>query len=243
METKVIEIKNATLVSTSGNPADPEPTTVLVIDAPMTLAMADILKCRYLYTLNDQPVKFEGSIKLPLELGEDEADLALEVPGGGKTTMRPLKIHNFKVSHENDLRLSVEFRSHFKGAADGQQINDFLHAVNKSEFTCWVGSTQGELFPEVLKGDGPAGGKRVDMSPSTGDSRQSGIDLALSEDRDTGCANCNTGIPMRSDGTDYHDNGYICRRKTVDPRQTLASAREANGGTHARKRRSEAAVQ
>ena len=43
--------------------------------------------------------------------------------------MHPLKIHNFRVSHINDLTLGIEFRSHFKGVADAQQINilSFIH--------------------------------------------------------------------------------------------------------------------
>ncbi len=206
-----MEIKGASIVSTSGNPADPEPTTVLVLEAPVTVDMADMLKCRYLYTLNDQPVKFEGSIKLPLELGEDEGELSLSLITGARVTLRPLKIHNFKVSHVNDLRLGVEFRAHFKGVADGQQINEFLHATNKTEFVCWVGSTQGELFADApAAGDGPAGGKRVNMSGAAEAAPIKGplVDAKPAKEK-TGCKACDAGIPMQETG-DSHVNGESC---------------------------------
>lgn len=219
METKTIEFKDAKITGTTGTPADPEPTTVLAIVAPIGPSIADVLKCRYLYTAKDQPVPFEGKITLPLGLGEDEGELTLETVEGSRDAYRPLKIYNFKISHVNDLRLEVEFRSHFKGIADSQRINDFLHAVNKGEFTCWVGSTQGELFPVETKEDGPAGGKRVDMSgPSTGE-------------EDTGCVSCNNSIAMGENGK--HVNGVKC---TVGVESgSLASARAASGGTHAKR--------
>lgn len=232
METKKIEIKGATIVSTSGNPAEGEPTTVLVITAPIGPSIADILKCRYLYTAKDQPVPFDGTIKLPLELGEDEAELSLDLPGGGRSTLRPFKIHNFKVSHINDLRMGLEFRSHFKGAADSQIVNDFLQAVNKGEFTCWVGSTQGELFPVETKTDGPHGGKKVDMSPKA-NGRSTG-------EPDTGCVSCNNSLPFMAGDDTKHANGVKCAANTEQG--TLASAREADGGTHAKRGRKGLAV-
>jgi hypothetical protein len=172
MITKSIDIKDATILSTAGHPADPEPTTVLVISAPLTVGLADALKCRDMsFTLNDNPRQFEGKFGLPLELGEADAEIVLPAFTGGVDTLRPFKIWKFRIGHETDLQLGVEFRAHFKGAADAQVIGDLLQSVNQDPFTVSIVSLQGELFAEKApetKGDGPAGGSRVDMSPVKG---------------------------------------------------------------------------
>lgn len=172
MVTKSIDIKDATILSTGGHPADPDPTTVLVLSAPLTVSLADALKCRDMsFTINNNARAFEGKFGLPLELGEADAEIVLPDSGGGRNTLRPHKIWKFRIGHETDLKLEVEFRAHFKGAADAQVIGDLLQEMNQCPFTVSIVSLQGELFgekPAETKGDGAAGGKRVDMSPVKG---------------------------------------------------------------------------
>lgn len=168
MVTKSIDIKDATILSTGGHPADPEPTTVLVLSAPLTVLLADALKCRDMsFTINNNARAFEGKFGLPLELGEADAEIVLPDSGGGRNTLRPHKIWKFRIGHETDLKLEVEFRAHFKGAADAQVIGDLLQGMNQSPFTVSIVSLQGELFGEKsaeTKDDGAAGGKRVVLS-------------------------------------------------------------------------------
>lgn len=168
MVTKSIDIKDATILSTGGHPADPEPTTVLVLSAPLTVLLADALKCRDMsFTINNNARAFEGKFGLPLELGEADAEIVLPDSGGGRNTLRPHKIWKFRIGHETDLKLEVEFRAHFKGAADAQVIGDLLQGMNQCPFTVSIVSLQGELFAEKVpetKGDGPAGGTRVVLS-------------------------------------------------------------------------------
>lgn len=53
-------------------------------------------------------------------------------------------------------------------------------------------------------------------------------------DDDTGCISCNNGLPFEDAAKTTHANGMACTRETDS--STLASAREAAGGTHAKKR-------
>lgn len=61
-----------------------------------------------------------------------------------------------------------------------------------------------------------------------------------SDDLDLGCVLCNNRIPIESPG--LHANGQPCTR-SKEGAATLASAREANGGTHAKRRGDSAGVQ
>jgi hypothetical protein len=101
------------------------------------------------------------------------------------------------------------------------------------EYLRLVGDHQGAMKVSYTKQEELA---LTASAASTGDPRQSGIDEALYDDRDTGCTSCNTGIPLM-DGTGKHDNGMKCTAEQEPSSSTLASAREADGGTHARKGR------
>lgn len=57
-----------------------------------------------------------------------------------------------------------------------------------------------------------------------------------SEERDTGCISCNNRIPFEDSENLRHSNGMACSRGGDGGSATLASAREAAGGTHAKKR-------
>jgi len=53
-------------------------------------------------------------------------------------------------------------------------------------------------------------------------------------DEDTGCISCNNSLPFEDAGKTRHANGMECTRESGS--STLSSAREAAGGTHAKKR-------
>lgn len=194
MVCKSIDIKGATIIQSATHPADPEPTTVLTVSAPLTVALGEALRCRdMVFTLNDNARKFDGKVGLPLELGEDDAEIVLPDSNGSVNTMRPHKIWKFRVGHETDLVLAVEFRAHFKGAADSQIIADLLQFVNQDTFTVSIVSTQGELFAE--KAEATNEGTKVDMSPKK---------------EKSGCKACDAGIPPKDNEGGLHVNGEDC---------------------------------
>lgn len=65
-------------------------------------------------------------------------------------------------------------------------------------------------------------------------------ELDLGEDlgeKDTGCIECNNGIPLAQGDPSMHDSGQPCMAYSGRTEPAIASAREAAGGTHQRKRR------
>lgn len=207
-------MKGCSIVGITGNPAEGEPTTVLILSAPLTLEMADAMRCRdMVYTVNDNARPFEAKIGLPLELGEGDVEVVLPTSNGSVERLRPYKLWKVKVGHATPITLEVVMRLHFKGAADGQVIKDLLDTWNQDTFQTIVESLQGELFAEKAPPATDAGGKRVDMSPT---------DATAADDGDQ------PGLP----GAAAEELA-----QEVEGAGTLASATQMAGGTTAKLRK------
>lgn len=222
MVCKSIDIPGITILAVGGHPADPEPTTVLTLTAPLTVKLAEALRCKDMaFTLNDNARKFDGKFGLPLELGEDDAEIVLPDANGSRNTLRPHKIWKFRVGHETDLQLAVEFRAHFKGAADSQLINDLLQFVNQDTFGVSIVSTQGELFAEKAEASGD--GTKVDMSPKPAKAK-------------TACKDCDAGIPLMETDDGAHVNGNDCKNFAAPAAPTMADKKRAKAEEEEKKR-------
>ncbi len=70
-----------------------------------------------------------------------------------------------------------------------------------------------------------------ELDLAAGDSKPAADD---DSEEDTGCISCNNSLPFEDAAKTTHANGMACTREKDS--STLASAREAAGGTHAKKR-------
>jgi hypothetical protein len=201
---------------------------VLIASAPLTAEQAEIMGCREMFfTEKGVAREFEGQVGIPLILKDTELKL-------GDEPYRPDMITKFKVGHdgddENDITLYVTFRAHFTGHGNLGHLFDFVLKKNKGEFAVTMEPLQQQLFPE--KDGAPA---------PVIDGKGKGIGRAAAEEsgeKDTGCVACNNDIPMGA-VPGRHASGAECTREQGP---ALASAREANGGTHAKRRRGPEAV-
>lgn len=227
MTSKQIELNGTTIVQLAHYPGENEPTHVLTLHAPLTLALAEFLKCKDLaFDVHDQPRKFEGKIGLTHEL----EDVEIKMPGfmGTSDPMRPTKVWKFRISRDTELALGLDFRAHFKGIAEQTILNDLLTQFNKEEFDFQIVSLQGELFPEQPVHDGS--GTRVDMSAAESESDDEPQESdAAEEDKipDDLCVSCENSIPLNPPPHgDFHTNGLKCKRANE---AALASATQVNG--------------
>lgn len=97
-------------------------------------------------------------------------------------------------------------------------LGQYIRRVGRHQGACKVSYTKQEELPLTAQN-----------SPSNEAKKEE------SEETDTGCVPCNNDLPMESPGV--HVNGAKCTRHSLQEASTLATAREAAGGTHARKRR------
>lgn len=217
MTTKQIELNGTTIVQLAHYPGESEPTHVLTLHAPLTLALAEYLKCKDLaFDLNDQPRKFEGKIGLTHEL----EDIEIKMPGfmGSVDPLRPTKVWKFRISRDTEMALGLDFRAHFKGIAEQAILNDLLMQFNKEEFDFAIVSLQGELFPEQPIHDGS--GTRVNMSAKQEDSTD---EPEEADEDDTLCVSCENAIPAFNG---VHENGVRCKQANAAP---LASVIQMGG--------------
>lgn len=188
-----LKLHKCTIESKEWFPKNPEPTTVLVIEAPLTTVIADVLKCRAMaFSLNDEPNRFEGGFGLEHEVSEVE--IKVSAPGGGLISLFPKVVKKFRIEHDSKDNLMVKLRAHFSGYSDA--ITKWCDETNTKEFEFLLLSLQGELFEVPAKGDGPEGGTRVDMSPA-GDGPE------------PTCMPCAAGVPLR-DGELIHTDLRPC---------------------------------
>lgn len=219
MTTKQIELNGTTIVQLAHYPGETEPTHVLTLHAPLTLALAEFLKCKDLaFDIHDQPRNFEGKIGLTHEL----EDVEIKMPGfmGSVDPLRPTKVWKFRISRDTELALGLDFRAHFKGIAEQTILNDLLSQFNKEEFDFSIVSLQGELFPEQPVHDGS--GTRVEMS--SGPQEDSTDEPEEAEEDDTLCVSCENAIPAFNG---VHENGVKCKTANAAP---LASVIQMGGG-------------
>lgn len=159
-----LELNKCTIVDKDWYPKNPEPTTVLVIQVPLTPSIADVLKCRNMaYNLNDVPNQFEGTFGLPYKLVDVE--LKLSEQNGSLLSFMPNLITKLRIGHDAKDNLMLTLRAHFYGHGYAEALNDWANATNTKEFEACLVSLQGNLFELAeKKGDGAAGGTRVNMS-------------------------------------------------------------------------------
>lgn len=215
MTTKQIELEDVSIVTLARYPGEKEPTFVLVLHAPLTMALADALKCKDLaFNLNDLPREFDGKISLKHEL----SDVEIKFDGylGG---LKPTKLWKFRVSRDTELKLGLDLRAHFRGKEDGKILNDVADHFGQEDFGLFIGSLQGELFPTAPVQDGS--GTRVEMS--SGPQEDSTDEPEEAEEDDTLCVSCENAIPAFNG---VHQNGVKCKTANAAP---LASVAQING--------------
>jgi hypothetical protein len=202
MTTKQLEVKEASIVTLNRYPGEKEPTFVLTLHAPLTMALAESLKCKDLaFNLNDLPRDFDGKIGLKHEL----ADIEIKFDGylGG---LRPTKLWKFRISRDTELNLGLDLRIHFRGKEDGRIINDVADHFNQDKFGLFIRSLQGELFAPTPTG----------QEDSTDDPEEA-------EEDDMLRVSCENAIPAFNG---VHENGIKCKTANAAP---LASVTQING--------------
>jgi hypothetical protein len=246
-----LKLSNAYFDSLTKFPKDPEPSRVLVITAPLTPTIAEVLQRRdMIYDINDNPRKFEGGFVVESELVDVEIKLGRL--NGALLPLSPKAIRKFRVGHDAKENLTLTFRVHFVGYGD--VLDEWTDEINNKAFDVVIMSRQGELFSHDDKpADGEAGGTRVDMSGGDGDSSamddmianvaraEAGPrddDQLLTEfgpDDDSNiCTACRLRIPFEdAPENTTHVTGPRCSRNVSS--STLSPA-ALSGGTHQSKR-------
>jgi hypothetical protein len=157
-----LNLTKCSIVTRDWYPKDPEPTTVLVVEAPLTTVIADVLKCRAMaFNLNDEPNRFEGGFGLEHEVSDVE--IKVSTPNGALVSLYPTVVKKFRIGHDAKDNLTITLRAHFSGYSAA--ITEWCEETNCREFEFSLLALQGNLFDEPAKVDGPDGGKRVDMTP------------------------------------------------------------------------------
>ena len=119
---------------------------VLVISAPITPEMAEILNIAWVFDSHGNPQRFEGAVKLAEgELSGPTLTLA------GKVTA-PVEIKTEKIAHfavfkvEDALHLRMRAHLQDKGVEGIVSLLEFLAALNKQPYTATVIEAQGSLL-------------------------------------------------------------------------------------------------
>jgi hypothetical protein len=204
-----LKLKDATIVNLTKYPGEEACTQVLVLAALLTPPIAEKLKCREAcYTDEGVPRKFDAYPSPAVRISG--ADVLM-----GDTSARANLIHKFKIAQpkaggETDTSLELRMRLHFDGHLP---LGDFLDSQNKQPFLLSINARQEDL--------------------DFGDQAEEAEAETDEAEPDTGCVACNNDIPMGIGNR--HVTGAKCT-KPAESEPALASAREAAGGTHQRKR-------
>lgn len=229
-----LKLNDCKIVELTKYPKSPEPSRVLVITLPLKPTVAQALKCHDMcYDINENQRKFEGAFGFDYDLADVE--IRLQNSKAAIVPLSPKAIKKFRIGHDAKDNLTLTFRCHFVGYGDA--LEEWSDDINDKAFDCSILSLQGELFPEMTadpKGDGPAGGKKVDMSGKkeeagepTGSKEADDVLEEFGPD-DGPCISCNNRIPYEDPDKTTHANGMRCSRSAG---ATLASA-STSGGTH-----------
>jgi hypothetical protein len=155
-------LKDAETVSLTHTKVTDGTTTVLLVKGPLTLELADVLRCRnQCYNLNDNPYPSLKSLSLEHEISSCE----LSALGIG---LQPTIVTGFTIRPDEaaqaDARLELHFRLKFSTGAKAL-LDMFLQASGKFDLS--LRALQRNLFdaaPSGKEGDGPEGGTKVDMT-------------------------------------------------------------------------------
>lgn len=122
----------------------------------------------------------------------------------------------FRVKNEDGETTSTELRFQAKTSQEGAAalIENYIRRIGKGEGQLRVSYTKQE---------------ELDLGEDAGE-------------KDTGCIDCNNGVPLDANDPSLHASGQPCAAYSGKAEPALASAREAAGGTHQRKRRGPEAV-
>jgi len=156
-------LKDAQAVSLTMTSVTDGITSVLLVKGPLTVELADILRCRnQAFTLNDTPCPILKSLSLDHEISSCEM-VTLGV------SLQPSMVTGFTVKRDEaaqaDGALEVQFRLKF--SSKEKALTELFIQAASGLFDLSLVALQRNLFdaaPSGKEGDGPDGGTKVDMT-------------------------------------------------------------------------------
>lgn len=163
---------------------------VMLISAPLSMELAEQLKCKQVFQPNGDPVGIIEGVSLKTKL----RDVVLHFPDG--KSFRPEIIWKLNIKSINDIKLAITFRAHVNGDAEAFELLELRKQYLNVKFDCAITSLQAEFD---FSGEA-AGGTPVSMS---GEEEQDEDAEATQGTLLTQCQHCLAGIQIDPGGSTH----------------------------------------